>query len=273
MSAAAAPQEFVLPGHERPAREWETSESDVVAARALAWLHGNTSSATSSAAPDDPEPVACSPPPWPEVFSPGASTPPRHPRNRPSGKTPRRERQRRQLVRKTKSEPCVRVTMGNCVCRKSRCLKLYCVCFAAGSACASTCLCSGCANASGGADREAEVARRLLENGRAFQSKLRGADSGTGAHHVSGCKCKNSSCLKNYCECFQLGVPCSDRCRCLNCANTGGASHSHNAETTQQEETPEASDASGSDEPEEQDEPEEPEEAPAEFPKKKKIFS
>lgn len=32
--------------------------------------------------------------------------------------------------------------------------------------------------------------------------------------HIRGCTCKKSRCQKKYCECFQLGVPCSDKCRC-----------------------------------------------------------
>ena len=34
-----------------------------------------------------------------------------------------------------------------------------------------------------------------------------------------GCKCKNSSCQKNYCECFQLGNKCSEVCLCKDCKN------------------------------------------------------
>ena len=28
--------------------------------------------------------------------------------------------------------------------------------------------------------------------------------------------------MKKYCECFQAGIPCSDNCKCMNCANQPG---------------------------------------------------
>jgi hypothetical protein len=34
------------------------------------------------------------------------------------------------------------------------------------------------------------------------------------------CKCSKSKCLKLYCDCFQVGRVCADRCSCKNCLNT-----------------------------------------------------
>ena len=39
------------------------------------------------------------------------------------------------------------------------------------------------------------------------------------AAHIKGCKCKRSKCLKNYCECHQARIRCSDICQCIGCLN------------------------------------------------------
>ena len=37
--------------------------------------------------------------------------------------------------------------------------------------------------------------------------------------HARGCNCSKSRCVKNYCECWQMDIKCTDKCKCVNCAN------------------------------------------------------
>lgn len=123
-----------------------------------------------------------------------------------------------------------------CNCKNSKCLKLYCECFASGKYC-DACNCAGCKNNDEHAhERQSAIEQTLERNPNAFRPKiinqttngtLDGAGAGDGAtteaRHNRGCHCKRSGCLKKYCECFQAAIYCVERCRCAECKNFEGS--------------------------------------------------
>lgn len=88
-----------------------------------------------------------------------------------------------------------------------------------------SCNCTDCFNKEGNEEKIADARRQVLKrNPRAFNPKFaKGSptkeETAAGAKHVKGCNCKNSRCLRNYCECFAMGVQCHAKCRCENCEN------------------------------------------------------
>ncbi|KAL8504202.1 hypothetical protein ACS0TY_022804 [Phlomoides rotata] len=125
-----------------------------------------------------------------------------------------------------------------CNCKRSKCLKLYCDCFAAGIYCAEPCACQECSNRPEYEDIVLETRRKIesrdpfafapkVVQGLIEQPAISYAEDGThftpaSARHKKGCKCKKSMCLKKYCECYQSNVGCSDGCRCEGCKNIYG---------------------------------------------------
>ena len=104
-----------------------------------------------------------------------------------------------------------------CNCQRSKCLKLYCDCFSAGSYC-SGCNCKKCMNRPEHEPvRKAAYQAALEKNPQAFQSKIERAHLDSVPR---GCHCKRSACLKRYCECFQNQVKCSESCKCEGCKNS-----------------------------------------------------
>ncbi|XP_040580783.1 protein lin-54 homolog isoform X2 [Lepeophtheirus salmonis] len=107
-----------------------------------------------------------------------------------------------------------------CNCSKSQCLKLYCECFANGKFCYN-CNCFNCYNnIKHEEDRQRSIRSCLERNPNAFRPKIGrgGNNEGERVHH-KGCNCKRSSCLKNYCECYEAKIPCTEACRCVACKN------------------------------------------------------
>ncbi|XP_040377717.1 uncharacterized protein LOC102721153 [Oryza brachyantha] len=122
-----------------------------------------------------------------------------------------------------------------CSCKKSKCLKLYCECFAAKVHCSGSCSCRGCFNDDSHEETILSTRSRIeSRNPLAFAPKvIRSCGSGlafgedstatpASSRHKRGCNCKKSYCLKKYCECFESGVGCSMSCRCESCKNSFG---------------------------------------------------
>ncbi|XP_017255329.1 protein tesmin/TSO1-like CXC 6 isoform X1 [Daucus carota subsp. sativus] len=114
-----------------------------------------------------------------------------------------------------------------CRCKHSKCLKLYCECFASGTYC-DDCGCNNCRNNfENESARQDAISLTLERKPNAFrrmagQHLILNAEDPAKTVLVEGCNCKRSRCLKRYCNCFRTNSLCSEKCRCMDCNNFEG---------------------------------------------------
>ncbi|KAK1360173.1 hypothetical protein POM88_044647 [Heracleum sosnowskyi] len=114
-----------------------------------------------------------------------------------------------------------------CKCKHSKCLKLYCECFASGTYC-DECGCNNCRNNfENESARQDAISLTLERKPNAFrrmagQHLTLNTEDPTRSVLLEGCNCKRSRCLKKYCNCFRANSLCSEKCRCMDCNNFEG---------------------------------------------------
>lgn len=129
--------------------------------------------------------------------------------------------------------PYLPIRKSNCNCKNSKCLKLYCDCFRNQRFCQDLCNCQCCGNKVKNKNRKEAIETVIKKNPKAFDvkfetNKITVKNRDNNAENISyrvnfvytkGCNCKNSQCQKRYCDCFQFGLACSSKCKCMNCLN------------------------------------------------------
>ena len=109
-----------------------------------------------------------------------------------------------------------RSSSSGCMCRQSKCIKMYCDCFSNHRHCTSDCSCTDCENVQ--SNESFLIAHRT-------QAKARNPNAfsvETGNESGLRCSCTKSRCLNKYCECIRAGRLCTSACQCNACENAQG---------------------------------------------------
>jgi hypothetical protein len=114
------------------------------------------------------------------------------------------ERKTKELHPNTQRKKC-------CNCKNSKCLKLYCECFASQGYC-SECNCVDCHNTP-------EYKQEIRANVTKITKKNPMGIMRNQKESTVGCNCKRSECRKNYCYCYKNNKKCEEYCKCMDCRN------------------------------------------------------
>ena len=112
-----------------------------------------------------------------------------------------------------------KASINHCNCKKSKCLRLHCICFADLRECSDMCNCTNCKNNQDFKEVRDFVIEKTKEiNPLAFKPKIK---SFKGMNVNSrGCNCAKNNCIKKYCECYKSGSSCTELCTCSHCKNS-----------------------------------------------------
>ena len=101
-----------------------------------------------------------------------------------------------------------------CNCIKTKCVKMYCICFRKGLPCGSHCNCRDCENTPGNHESNKLHRQHRLSNGASYYF--------SSASELF-CSCRSNFCEKAYCPCLKNQRPCTSKCRCFHCKNIHGS--------------------------------------------------
>jgi len=113
-----------------------------------------------------------------------------------------------------------------CTCTRTQCQKKYCACFALGKYCQG-CDCKGCLNTQKENNNnntiyqdEGEIYNNNNNNQKEeeINNISRNMCQDTKVQAIV-CNCTKSKCMKKYCECYKMNIPCGTLCRCIDCQN------------------------------------------------------